>query len=91
MCESLITATQHAALLVAHLNILQNEFTRVGAAHAELVHLLSGREARHALLKDERGDAVLAGGGARLQHKHPVPHDHDQSARHAVYTKGGSY
>jgi hypothetical protein len=48
-------------VLLRHLAILEHELAGVGAAHAELVELLVGREALHALLDQEGRDAARAG------------------------------
>ena len=56
-------AAAHLAdhVLRRHLAVLEHQFGRVGAAHAELVELLGGGEAGHALLDQEGGDAAAAG------------------------------
>ena len=53
-------------VLGRHLAVLKDQLAGVGAAHAELVELLSGGEALEALLDQERGDAARAGGGIGL-------------------------
>ena len=53
-------------VLGRHLAILKHDFAGVGAAHAELVELLAGRETRKRLLDDEGGDAAGAGGAVGL-------------------------
>jgi len=45
--------------LTRHFAILENQFARVGAAHAKLVQLLRRAEAFCAAFDDERGDTVL--------------------------------
>lgn len=45
-------------VLFRHFTVLKHEFASVRAAHAELVELLSGLEALHALLNQEGRDAV---------------------------------
>ena len=52
-------AAEH--VLRRHLAILEHQLAGVGAAHAELVELLRGRETLEALLDQERGDAARAG------------------------------
>ena len=47
-------------VLRGHLAILEHQLAGVGAAHAELVELLRGREALHALLDQEGRDALRA-------------------------------
>src|SRR3546814_3130279 len=42
-------------------SILEHQLTSVGAAHAELVELLRGRESLEALLDDECSNAARAG------------------------------
>jgi hypothetical protein len=51
-------------VLGRHLAIFEDELAGVGAAHAELVELLRGREAGKALLDEEGRDA--AGTGVRV-------------------------
>ena len=53
------TSAEH--VLGRHLAVLEHELAGVGAAHAELVELLRGRESLEALLDQEGGDAARAG------------------------------
>ena len=48
-------------VFLRHLAILEHEFARVRAAHAELVELLGGGEPLHALLDQKRRDAARPG------------------------------
>ena len=57
--DALADRAEH--VLLRHLAILEHELAGVGAAHAELVELLRGREALEALLDQEGGDAARAG------------------------------
>src|ERR1700674_5565286 len=56
-----------------NLAVLEHELARIRAAHAELVELLRGREALHALFDQERRHrlgALVAGGGAHVDDEH---------------------
>ena len=57
--DALADGTEH--VLFRHFAVLEHEFARVGAAHAELVELLGDLEALEALLDQERRDAARAG------------------------------
>ena len=51
---------------VRHLALLEHQFRRGRAAHAELVEFLGRAETLHALLDEEGGDAARPGGGIGL-------------------------
>ena len=53
-------------VLVGHLNVLEHEFRRGRAAHAQLVERLGAAEALHAALDQEGGDAARPGFGIGL-------------------------
>src|SRR5471030_88658 len=69
-----IHSVAHAAdyVVLRHFALAEHQFTGVGAAHAELVQLLRGGEARKALLYQKGGDAARSGAGVGLgvDHQH---------------------